>query len=336
MFANVEPAAPIDTQPLCALAIDAEEDFDWRLPVASTQHSTGSMRGIGELQEIVGAYGLRPCYLLTYPVLEDPAVVHLLRRQHERGLCELGAQLHPWVNPPLTGDAGPGASFSGNLPPGVEERKLLALCQRFVECFGHAPTAYRAGRYGLSPQTPGLLERHGFAIDTSVAPRTTSPDVGGPDYAGYDCDPFWFGERQRLLELPLCRSIVGWGGRYAPHVYRALSAPWLARLRVTAAMTRLGFAERITLSPEGNDVAAMLRLVSALRARGQTIFVLSFHSSSLAVGRNPYVRTRADLHQFYDRLSGVLTAMSDTLGFGFARLSELPRHLKPASPTLTP
>ena len=124
--------------------------------------------------------------------------------------------------------------------------------------------------------------------------------------------------------------MVGWGGRLAPKVYRVLSAPAWRRWRLAGALTRARFAERITLSPEGNDVRAMLRLLRHLRARGQSVFVLSFHSSSLAVGRNPYVQTRAELHAFYDRLSGVLDAMARQ-GFVFARLSELPDHLARAA-----
>jgi len=141
---------------------------------------------------------------------------------------------------------------------------------------------------------------------------------------------FWFGAHRRLLELPLCRSTVGWGGRFAPEVHRRLeAAPALRSWRIPGIVSRVRFAERITLSPEGNDVGAMLRLVRHLRARGQTVFVLSFHSSSLAVGRNPYVRTRAELHAFYDRLSAVLDALA-TRGFRFASLADLPallRHL---------
>ena len=339
MFANVVPAQAASDQPVCAVAVDAEEDFDWDRPVAATAHSTACMRNICDLHEILGAYGVRPTYLLTYPVLQDDDVVHLLRRQIGRDRCDAGIQLHPWVNPPFDGgdpgEAGEhelGASFSGNLPAALEARKLMALKQFFATRLGMAPRIYRAGRYGFGPNTAALLEAEDFSMDISVAPRTSASEQGGPDFSAYDCAPFWFGQNRTLLEMPLCRSVVGWGGRLAPQVYRALSAPVWRRWRLGGALTRARFAERITLSPEGNDVGAMLRLLRHLRARGQSAFVLSFHSSSLAVGRNPYVQTRAELHAFYDRLSGVLDAMARQ-GFAFARLSELPDHLaRPARP----
>jgi hypothetical protein len=318
------------------MAVDAEEDFDWRKPVYSTDYSIQCMKNVRDLQQIVGAYGIVPTYLLTYPVLEDDDVVRILRRQISRGQCDLGVQLHPWVNPPFDTPSFAtlqvGNSFSGNLPSGMEERKLVALKQRFVDRFGFEPRIYRAGRYGLGPHTTAMLEKHGFSIDTSLAPRTSTTAEGGPDYISYDYKTFWFGSQRRLLELPLCRSIVGWGGRWAPPIYNTLVRPALSWSGIPSVVTRLRFAERITLSPEGNDVRAMLRLVKHLSAAGETLFVLSFHSSSLAVGRNPYVQTKAELHAFYDCLSSVLDTMASRLRISFASLLELPSYLEDAPP----
>ncbi len=330
MFANVVPSVALSNGPVCAVAVDVEEDFDWDSPLRSAAYSTRSMTSLRELQEIVGAYGIVPTYFLTYPILEDREVVRVVRRQLSRGQCEVGVQLHPWVNPPFDGDDdGIAASFCTNLAPDLEERKLVRLKEQFISQFGYPPLLYRAGRYGLSHATSCLLEKHGFAIDTSIAPRTISGQ-GGPDYASYDYQPFWFGEHRRLLEVPLCRSVVGWGGRFAALAYQHLGTPALARAGISSALTRLRFAERITLSPEGNDVDAMLRLVRQLRRKGQSVFVLSFHSSSLAIGRNPYVGSVADLHGFYDRLSAVLDTMASRLQVGFVRLTDLPGHFEQA------
>jgi hypothetical protein len=89
-------------------------------------------------------------------------------------------------------------------------------------------------------------------------------------------------------------------------------------------LTRTRCAERITLSPEGNDFRAMQRLTHGLLARGQQVLALSFHSSSLQAGRNPYVRSRAELHGFYDRMSAIFDHLATRLEFTFAGLSEIP------------
>ena len=335
MFPDARPAIPVGDRPVCAIVVDAEEDFDWLNPAFGTSHSTANMRHIRVLQDIAGAYGLAPAYLLTYPILEVPEVVQALRRRLERGECELGVQLHPWVTPPHDVGSAAETSFAGNLAPELERRKLMELVRKFTECFGMAPRMYRAGRYGLGEHSADLLEELGFTIDTSLAPRTTFAGEGGPDFSGYDYRPFWFGRQGRLLEVPLCREVVGWGGALAPGLYRAVSAPGLAGLRAQAVVTRLRCAERITLSPEGNDLAAMARLVRRLHGAGHRLFVLSFHSSSLAVGRNPYVQTRADMHAFYDRLSGILDLMADRYAMRFTSLSRLPGFLERRAPSET-
>ncbi len=326
-FVGTSPAVPRSTQPICTVILDAEEDFDWGSPIQGTVHSTSHMKDVRLLHTILAAYGIVPAYLITYPVLENADVVRIVRAQVERGHCVVGAQLHPWVTPPFDDVLGRRTSFLGNLKPDLEEQKLVALKSKFREVFGFEPTIYRAGRYGLSSHTGNLLEKHGFLIDTSVAPRTTFAIEGGPDYTGHDYELFWFGQRRALLEVPLCRAIVGWAGRQAPELYRQLSGPRLSRMHVPAIVSRLHCAERITLSPEGNDVAAMRRLVLGLRARGQQFFALSFHSSSLQAGHNPYVRSKAELHAFYDRLSATLDFLASDISMRFVSISRLPEFL---------
>ncbi len=329
-FAESTPAVTRDPGPLCTVAIDVEEDFDWDYPIEGTSHSTQHLRHFGVLQSILSAYGAVPTYLVTYPVLEDEAAVRALRYQAERGACALGIQLHPWVTPPFDNVREHEASYSGNLDEGLEERKLLGLLRRFEASFGFSPQVYRAGRYGLGRHTGMILEDNGFRVDTSIAPRTDFSIEGGPDYSRVDCQPFWFGVSRHLLEVPLCRSIIGWGGELAPFLYRAMTGPNLARSRAVGILTRSRCAERVTLSPEGNDTAAMQRLVRSLVARGQGVLPVSFHSSSIHPGRNPYVRTMADLHRFYDRLSALLSFIADDVRAEFVRLDTLPeRYLPP-------
>ena len=336
VFPGMRPVVLKDDAAVCTIAVDAEEDFDWRNPVYGAQHTTANMLNTRPLQEIAGAYGLAPAYLLTYPILDSPEVVKLLRRRIERGECEAGVQLHPWVTPPFGTGSASATSFAGNLAPELERRKLMELTRKFQECFGTAPRMYRAGRYGLGEHSAELLAELGFTIDTSLAPRTNFAFEGGPDYSGYGYRPFWFGAGARLLEVPLCREVVGWGGRWAPGFLQALSAPPLDLLPVSALATRVRCAERITLSPEGNDLAAMIRLVRRLHASGQRLFTLSFHSSSLAIGRNPYVQTKSQMHFFYDRLSGILDFMANHLAMRFTSLSRLPGLLAPPDPAAAP
>ena len=328
-FAAPHPAQPRPGTRLGTVVIDAEEDFDWNVPLQGSLASTTNMRQVMALHEILGSWQAVPTYLLTYPILEDADAVRILHRQLELGRCAVGLQLHPWVTPPFGEIPSRHNSFATNLVPAVEENKLLVLKDRFEQRFGFAPTVYRAGRYGLSRNTADLLEKHGFRIDASIAPQTSYRAENGPDYTRHDYGLFWFGRRRQLLEVPLCRSVVGWARGWASPLYQALASRHRTRSYLLGALNRLRCAERITLSPEGNDVAAMRRLVSGLQARGESVLALSFHSSSLQVGRNPYVQSKADLHVFYDRLSGILDDLVTARGFRFAALERVPDALEP-------
>jgi hypothetical protein len=325
LFPNAGPAVTLAsaTQPLCCVLIDAEEDFAWMNPVRGVPHDLSCMRRLSDVQTIFAAYGAIPTYLLTYPVLEDAAIVASLRDRLARGQCLVGIQLHPWVTPPFTEAPEIRNSFVTNLGPALEEAKLVELIRLFRAAFGTDPLVFRAGRYGLSPHTPALLEKHGFLVDTSLAPCTSSADEHGPDSSTDDYCTFWFGRSRRVLEVPLCRSIVGWGGETGAGIYRRLAAEAPSHI-LPGLLARTRCAERITLSPEGNDAPAVGRLVRGLLGRGQRVLALSLHSSSLSVGQNPYVRNRADMHRLYDRLSAILDMLTYRFNVRFVPSLELP------------
>jgi hypothetical protein len=331
LFHSVRPALlPPAAQPLCSILIDAEEDFDWQRPVHGTDYDLGCMRHLSDLQSILGAYGAVPTYLLTYPVLQDAAIVAALRGRLARGQCAVGIQLHTWVTPPFGETPEVRNSFGANLSAEREEQKLLALMALFRDRFGEDPRVFRAGRYGLGQNTPTLLEKHGFRIDTSLAPCTSFGDEEGPDFSTDDFAAFWFGRSGKLLELPLCRSIVGWGGHAAARAYRWLAAMQPQRHILPGLLAWSRCAERITLSPEGNDADAVGRLVASLLGRGQKVLALSLHSSSLSIGQNPYVRSRADLHGFYDQLSAIMDMLAGRYGVEFLPVLDVPARLADA------
>lgn len=332
MFKNISPIVTQLPAPRLTAIIDTEEDFDWNFPLRDTSYSTSHLHSLINTESTFAAYGLVPSYLLTYPVLIDRDVIRIIRRQVEKGRCDVGVQLHPWVTPPLepTGGTDRRASFLTNLRPEVESEKLETCIRQFKNCFGFSPEIFRAGRYGLSERTTTFLEENGFRIDTSVAPRTSWATESGPDYTHYDCDIFWFGKSRRLLELPLCRSIIGWAGKHSASIYRGSTQLGPAWVHAGALLARMRCAERATLSPEGNDVLAMKRLVKALRARGNNIFTLSFHSSSLQAGRNPYVKSKADLHDLLDRLSAILEYLVDVCNMSVTKARDLPTIIENA------
>jgi phosphatidylinositol alpha-1,6-mannosyltransferase len=335
-FPNVQMFDFDQKRPILCVVVDAEEEFRWERPVSPSANRTASIRSQRRAHAVFSHYGVRPTYLVTYPVATDPIARGILGDYLAAGQCDIGAQLHPWVTPPHFPSADEGSTFPGNLPEAVEKAKIEELTAAIQTAFGIQPTVYKAGRYGFGPRTARLIEEAGYLVDTSLIPRTSYAAVGGPDLSRFDYKPFWFGERRRLLELPVTRALIGLMATLAPSIYRAADSKPMRALHAGGLLSRSGLMERVTLSPEGSDLEAMCRLTQALLTRGERIFTLSYHSPSLEPGNTPYVSNARDLAIFLDRLSGFLHFFQNTLGGEFLTVQEVRGRLLGVEPVSEP
>lgn len=312
-FPHPEPVRNPFDRPVLCVVVDAEEDFAWDGPFSADNTGVASVTAQHQAQAVFAPYGIRPTYLVTYPMTVDPVAVGVLRDLLADDACELGAHLHPWVTPPRRGAEDSTSSFPGNLPRAIEQEKLRRLTGAIGDAFGVQPLTYKAGRYGFGPNTAALLQQEGYLVDTSLMPRSSYAQQGGPDFHDLDCAPFWFGSGPRLLELPVTRALTGGLAQAWPALYRRVDRPAWRQVHAGSLLARTRLLERITLSPEGSDLAAMRRLTGTLLARGQRIFVLHYHSPSLVPGNTPYVRNPRELEVFLERLAGFLRYFRDEL-----------------------
>jgi hypothetical protein len=294
--------------PSLLIVVDTEEEFDWNGGFHRENNTVSAMSEVGKAQRIFDAYGVAPCYVVDYPVADQPAGIEPLLEIFETRRAVLGAHLHPWVNPPLEEELTHSNSFPGNLPRGLETAKLRRLVERIEESFGEHPVIYKAGRYGLGTSSPASLLELGFAIDLSASPPFDYSAEGGPDYSTFPLEPFWFGPECTLLGIPSTAAYVGRLGSdsRAHRLYARASMPLATRAKIPAVLSRLRLLERLRLSPEGYSLAELERLTRDLVRRGHRVFVLSFHSPSLKPGCTPYVRTRDDVGRFLDTLDRFL------------------------------
>jgi len=277
------------------LTVDTEEEFDWSKPLHPEGHTLHSVTRLARFQQFCEGQGVVPVYLVDYPVASSPFAAEVLRDAVTAGRAEIGVQLHPWVNPPFGEQVNEFNSFAGNLPPELEHAKFAKLRSTIEQAFGATPRIYRAGRYGVGPNTPAILKDHGIAIDTSVRARFDYSSEGGGNFRDLPIRPWWVDRPGGLMELPL--TTVYWGGlaRAGHWLY-----PRLWRVpRLRGALARVGLLERIPLTPEGvNEVEARRGIKAAVR-EGLPVLVFSFHSPSLQPGHTPYVRSEEDLDAFY-------------------------------------
>lgn len=300
----IEPSPPYLEKPSLVVIVDTEEEFDWAQPQPFSRDATGigNIKHLEKGQRLLERYGVRPTYVIDYPVASQEAGFRPISEWFGEGRCGLGAHLHPWVNPPFSEELSRFNSFPGNLALAVERAKLTRLTETIEENLGYRPTIYRAGRYGIGPATASILVDLGYEIDSSVVPYTDycggEGGEGGPNFNHLSRELFWFGPGQRLLEIPLtvdwCGPFRKFGSSLGPHLMSRAGS----RARLPELFARSQLLERIYLSPEGTDFVRLKRLTETLLAVGTRVFVFSFHSTSLAPGNTPYVRNAAELDQF--------------------------------------
>ena len=284
------------------VTIDTEEEFDWGAPLDPAKHSLRSVPAFASFQQFCEHNGVVPIYLMDHAVATAPDTAAVLRDAFVAGRAEAGIHLHPWLNPPMEEEISEFNSFAGNLPAKLEHAKFGLLLDTIVDRFDTRPVIYRAGRYGVGPNSAAMLQAEDIAIDTSVRALFDYSQTGGPNFRDHPLRPYWLDRAGGLMEIPV--TSVFWGplrpaGRWLyPRLWRA------PRLR--GLLARLGLLERIPLTPEGISADEAIRAIDIALDDGLPLLVFSFHSPSLAPGNTPYVRSAEDLDAFYDWWRAVL------------------------------
>ncbi|WP_179954216.1 polysaccharide deacetylase family protein [Denitrobaculum tricleocarpae] len=301
--------------PCLTVIIDTEEEFDWDAPFSRDNVSVETIAAQHAAQDIFARYGIVPTYVIDYPVASTASSVAVLKPLMEAGACEVGAHLHPWVSPPYEEEVCVRNSYPGNLARDLERRKLLDLTETIERNFGHRPTVYKAGRYGVGANTTSILTELGYKVDVSVVPYTDFTGDGGPDFRRFGFRPYWFGDEDKaLLELPLSTGFYGALAPLGQQLFPLISGSLGLSVRLPGILSRSKLLERIRLSPEGANHAEHRRLTKSLLAQGCRMFSFTYHSPSLAAGHTPYVRNQADLSAFLDSLDRYFDFFMNELG----------------------
>jgi hypothetical protein len=289
-------------RPALLVVVDAEEQFDWSRPYSRTATNVQHMRFIGRVQDIFDQYKVTPVYVVDYPVASQPEGYKPLREIHADARCLIGSHVHPWVTPPFEEHLDRRNSFPGNLPPTLEAAKLKMATDRIEENFGLRPTIHKAGRYGIGPNTPEILENQGYEIDVSICPHMDFSEEGGPDFTHFTARPYWFGKKRRLLELPVTMGFEGKLRNFGVSLHPNLTRKIFRAAHIPGLFSHLGLLNKVSLSPEGNTISEQIKLVRSLYSDGLRVFSLTFHSPSVEPGNTPYVNSQNDLATFLSRL----------------------------------
>jgi len=297
---------PADFGTRFTVFIDTEEEFDWTAPLAREGHTLASVAAIPEAHRRFADYGVPLTYMVDYPIATDGRARDILRELLGDGVSAIGTQLHAWVNPPFDEVLSAANSYAGNLQQSVEAAKLDLLTDAITSAFGQRPIAYRAGRYGIGPETLGLLAARGYRLDSSMRSRYCYTADGGPDFSAIGNAAFRCGPDRTIIELPLTTVFTGVLRSGGARLYGPLGRVPRAR----GLFARAGLLSRVALTPEDMPLSEALEAIAVAVGEGVRVLNFAFHSPSLAPGHTPYVRDAADLARFHGWWQAVLTDLA--------------------------
>lgn len=314
-FPKSGPSVDLSVQvtPSFLVTIDTEEEFDWSASFSRDRHGLSHLTSIEPFQKMCEESGVKPVYLIDYPVAQDGFGAELFSGWVRSGVAEVGLQLHPWVTPPFDEEVNVQNSYACNLPPELERAKLFALYELIEKKIGTNPDCYRAGRYGAGVHTPDILVELGVRVDSSVRSLFDYRFQGGPNYARCPQTPYWV-RSGSLIELPVTTLFGGAFRSMGPMLFDQVFGSDSMR----SLLARTGMLERIALTPEGIPASKAIEAIDLALEAALPVLTFSFHSPSLATGNTPYVRTEQDLEEFYSWWEQV-----------FAHLAK--RRVKPSS-----
>ncbi|RIK80399.1 MAG: hypothetical protein DCC68_11240 [Planctomycetota bacterium] len=335
------------------VTVDTEEEFDWSAPVSSANRSVRHVAELPRLQDVFESCGARPTYVIDHPIATTDESAAVLRAFLDRGACEVGAHVHPWVNPPVVEEICPRNTYLCNLPRSLQVEKTGVLADAIAANFGRRPTTFKAGRYGFDYAFAPHLAALGFLTDTSVIAYTESSDGLGPDFAAVGQTPFWLDTSQtaganlngndatrketaaappRLLEVPCTVGFTRRNQHRSAAFHRWLSASALARCKAVGILWHARLLRKVVFSPEGYAADDLCRLAEVLVRGGCEMLNLTLHSPSIQPGNTPYVRTVAERDAFLSTIRTVLNFCIRGLGTRCLTIREYRDHLLQSNP----
>ena len=298
------------------VGIDTEGDNQWDAAARANQRFE-NIYALPQLHALFARHGVRPTYVITYPVAEDPRSAEVLRGLLAGADCEIGAHHHVWETPPCTAEDVARHAYASTLPRRQFDDQLAELSRAIERAVGVKPVSYRSGRFGFSADHVSALERHGYLVESSVAPLFYEAHKGGPDFVEAPLTPYFLAYdsatkagTSNLLEVPVSAALNRRLPKMLQFAYARAPRPYTTK-RI---LRKLGLLRLQWLRPSYSSLGDMMALARSLAHSGEPVLNLLFHSSEAIVGGSPYNKTQGELDAFFDRLNRFLAYATRDLG----------------------
>ncbi|HEU4935269.1 MAG TPA: hypothetical protein VFT39_02370 [Vicinamibacterales bacterium] len=286
------------------VGIDTEGDNQWDAAARANQQFS-NIYALPRLHALFARHGVRPTYVITYPVARDPQSAEVLRGLLAGGDCEIGAHHHAWETPPYSDQDVRRHPYACTLPRDRFESQLASLTESISHAVGVRPVSYRSGRFGFSANHVSALERLGYLVESSVAPLFYEAHKGGPEFVEAPLTPYFLAYDSAtrpgtsgVLEVPVSCALDRRLPRWLRFAYARAPRPYFTK----RALRALRVVKLRWLRPSYSSLPDMIALARALARSNEPVLNLLFHSSEAIVGGSPYNRTPGELEAFFERL----------------------------------
>ncbi|MBD1390538.1 polysaccharide deacetylase family protein [Neiella sp. HB171785] len=312
---------------LFVVSIDTEEEWDWEGPFPEQNCSVSNIQNVPKFHRFLSDCGVRPTYFVDYAVASMPEAAKTLKSVLDIGDSELGAHLHPWCNPPYTGETGEFESHVVNLPRQLVADKLDELMAKLLTEFGSSPKSFRTGRWGIDGKVLELLIERGIEVDSSVYPfyRNSyfscfpSPtDAYWPNVA----NPLQPGSQRDIMELPVSVGFNRSNYELCERIHHRLSNSAFGKLRFIGFLWHLKLLRKLYLTPELCNGAEMVNLCDSLLSKDQPVLHMYLHSSSLIKGQTGLMEADLGFKTICERIKQVLDHLNKKANVNFCTVSE--------------
>lgn len=248
------------------------------------------------LEPLFATTGGKGTYLLSGEVLDDPASLEVFRRAK----ADLGTHLHGETVPPGAHVPDVTSALQRDYPEEIERKKLEELTARFTRAFDRAPTAFRAGRFGVGNHTLRILSDLGYAVESSVTPHMDWTRNGAPglSFLSSPSQPFHprWDEPGLPGDCPLWEVPVTIRKRRVNHV------PWLGS-RIDPRWLRPTRASGASLVALARD-----EIEDALERdpRRPPVLTCMFHNVEVVPGKSPYAADEGSARRILGALAELL------------------------------
>lgn len=282
------------------ITIDTEGDNLWAWkhgnPIA-----TENTLFLQRFQDLCNKYGFKPVWLTNYEMIEDDRYVDFISKAVSSGCGELGMHLHAWNNPPLYELPlnQNGAPYLIEYPTEIIEQKIEYITKLINERTGIKPTSHRAGRWAMNSLYYDMLIKYGYTADCSVTPlmnwnRSLGQTAGstGIDYSRASRSPYYVSGKNiggAVLEIPMTTKIAhdlifGKGGSLKNKL---------------GSIKRAMFGNAVMFRYTGNNLRQLEKWAVEKASSAEDYLMFMMHSSELAAGLNPTIKTSADVEKMY-------------------------------------